>query len=110
MNHSFDIMCWIEHYANVNYRQIQELKLAYLHPLGMVVTIWSIKNIHNICRRQKRTKVPSHSTLPDEISLRKRGMNETQNETLLFNDELNPSPLYTEIAANNECENVRVCI
>ena len=36
-------------------------------------------------------------------------MNETQNETLL-NDELKPSALYTEIAVNNECEHVHVCI
>ena len=36
-------------------------------------------------------------------------MNETQNETL-SNDELNPSPFYTEIAVNNECEHVHVCI
>ncbi|XP_078341460.1 uncharacterized protein LOC111108446 isoform X3 [Crassostrea virginica] len=61
----------------------------------------------NLCRRQKRTKVPNHSTLSDEIPLCKREMNGTQNETL-FNDELKPSPLYTEIAVNNECEHVHI--
>nr|XP_022301299.1 uncharacterized protein LOC111109467 isoform X1 [Crassostrea virginica] len=73
--------------------------------VGSVLT-FCVMHLSN-SKRQTRTKVPNHSTWSDEISLCKRGMNETQNETL-SNDELNPSPFYTEIAVNNECEHVHI--
>ena len=89
--------------------RIQEFNAAIFTSFGYGCAYLIYRKISNLCRRQKRTKVPNPSTLSDEIPLCKREINETQNETLV-NDELKPIPLYTEIAVYNECEHVHVCI